>query len=103
MAIDVKSTAWPHRVKEPMDSGAILDYALDWSVWLPEGSTIMEATWVVVGGAAVSSTIIGSQTKVWLSVTPGSTEVQATVHITLDTVPVALEDERTLILKVKER
>jgi hypothetical protein len=29
--------------------------------------------------------------------------VQATVHIKLDALPVALEDERTLVLTVKER
>lgn len=103
MAIDVKSTAWPYRVKEPIDSRAVLDYALDWSDWLPTGATISTATWTVVGGTAISSAIAEGLTTVWISVTPGATAVEATVHITLDTSPVALEDERTLLLTVKER
>jgi len=103
MAIDVKSTAWPYKVKEPIDSGAVLNYGIDWSDWLPTGATIQTATWTVTGGAADHSAIVEGVTYVWLSVTPGATTVAATVHITLDTVPVALEDERTLLLTVKER
>lgn len=103
MAIDVKSTAWPYRVKEPIDPGAVLDYALDWSDWLPAGATISTATWTVVGGTAISSAIAEGSTTVWISVTPGATAIEATVHITLDTTPVALEDERTLLFTVKER
>lgn len=103
MTVEVKSTAWPYRVKQPIDSGAVLNYGIDWSDWLPTGAAIQTAAWTIVGGAEVHSAVIGAVTYVWLSVTSGAAEVQATAHIALDTAPVALEDERTLILTVKER
>jgi len=103
MTVMVKSTAWPYRVKDPIDSGAVLNYGIDWSDWLPVGAAIQAATWVVTGGSAVHSAVVDSVTYVWLNVTSGAASVTATVHITLDTAPVALEDERTLLLTVKER
>lgn len=103
MTVIVKSANWPHKVKEPIDPGAKLNYGIDWSDWMPEGSAIVSATWVITGGAELHSVAIAGIAYVWLSVTTGATEVRATVHITLDTAPVALEDERTLILTVKER
>jgi hypothetical protein len=103
MTIDVKSTKWPYTAKEPIDSGAKLNYGIDWSSWLPEGATIQTATWALTGGTEVHRAIIDGVTYIWLSVDSGATQVEATVHITLDTAPVALEDERTLILNVKER
>ncbi len=103
MTILVSAQKWPYRVKEPIDSGAVLNYGIDWTEWLPVGSSIQSATWTVVGGTAVYSIVVNPVTYVWLSVEVDATEVQATVHITLDTAPVALEDERTLILDVKER
>jgi len=103
MTVIVKSSAWPYKVKEPIDSGSKLNYGIDWSDWLPVGSTIQTATWTITGGTAVYSVVVDGVTCVWLSVTPGAAQVKATVHIVLDTAPVALEDERTLILIVKER
>jgi hypothetical protein len=103
MTVIVKSTAWPYRVKEPIDSGAVLNYGIDWGDWLPEGATIQSATWTVTGGSVVYSAVVDGVTYIWLSVTSGATKVRATVHIILDTAPVALEDERTLVLVVKER
>lgn len=103
MTIEVKSTKWPYTVKEPIDSGAVLNYGIDWTSWLPDGATIQTATWVITGGAQVHAAIVDGVTYIWLSVAEGATTVEATVHITLDTSPVALEDERTLILNVKER
>ena len=103
MAIPVASNKWPYRVKEPIDSSAVLNYGIDWTDWLPEGATIQTTTWAITGGAAEYSVTVDNVTYVWLSVTAGATEVQANVHIMLDTSPVALEDERTLVLTVKER
>jgi hypothetical protein len=103
MTVAVKSNKWPYKVKEPIDSGAVLNYGIDWSDWLPEGAVIQTATWAMTGGVAEHSAIVDSATYVWVSVSEGSTEIEATVHITLDTAPVTLEDERTLILTVQER
>lgn len=103
MTISVAANKWPYRVKEPIDSGAVLNYGIDWTDWLPEGATIQTATWTIVGGDEEYSAVVDHVTYVWISVTSGSTEVQATVHIALDTSPVALEDERTLLLTVRER
>lgn len=119
MTIEVSANKWPYKVKEPLDPNAVLDYCIDWTDWVPEGSGIDTATWTVVGGTKVNSVVIHQipdpsdltgltmldveQTIVWLSVTSGSTEVQATVHVVLNTSPVALEDDRTLIFKVMER
>jgi hypothetical protein len=119
MTIAVAANKWPYQVKEPIDSGVVLNYGIDWTDWVPAGSAIVTATWTIVGGSEEGSTIVHqipdpadptgvamldvAQTIVWLSVSPGSTQVQATVHIKLDALPVALEDERTLVLTVKER
>jgi len=103
MTVTVKSTQWPYKVKEPIDSASVLNYGIDWSDWLPTGATIQTATWTVTGGSSTHSAIVDGVTYVWISVTAGATQVSATVHITLDTAPVALEDERTLVLTVKER
>lgn len=119
MTIAVAANKWPYRVKEPIDSGAVLNYGIDWTDWVPDGATIQTATWTVVGGAEEHSAIINQipdpsdltgvavldveHTYIWLSVETGATEVKATVHIALDTTPVAVEDERTLILRVQER
>lgn len=34
------------------DPDAELDYAVDWSVWLPAGDTISTSTWAVIGDDA---------------------------------------------------
>lgn len=117
MSITVKS--WPHTVKEPIDPGAVLGYGIDWTLWVPAGATIQTATWAITGGVEEGSqilheipdpddptgvaTIPAEQTLVWLSVAAEAKTVRATVHIVLDTAPVALEDERTLILTVQDR
>lgn len=103
MSVAVRSSKWPYSVKEPIDSGAVLNYGIDWSDWLPVGATIKTATWTITGGVEAHSAVIAAVTYVWLSVASGATEVRATVRITLDTAPVTLRDERTLILAVKER
>jgi hypothetical protein len=119
MAISVTASKWPYQVKEPIDPNSVLNYAIDWSEWVPGGSTIVTATWTIVGGVEEWSTIVhqipdpddptgvatipAEQTLVWLSVAAEAKTVRATVHIVLDTAPVALEDERTLILTVKDR
>lgn len=119
MTISVASLSWPYTVKEPIDPEAVLNYTIDWTGWVPKGSTIVSATWTIIGGEEEDSVIVHqipdpddlsginmldvAQTTVWLSVLPGSTQVQATVHIIIDTLPVALEDERTFILNVKDR
>lgn len=103
MTIPVAANKWPYRVREPIDPGAVLNYGIDWSDWIPEGATIQTATWTITGGAEEHSAIVDNATYIWLSVTTGAASVEATVHITLDTAPVSLEDERTLILTVGNR
>lgn len=50
------------------DPDAKLDYALDWSAWLPEGDSITVAQWTVPDGLDQSDdTIDGTKTTVWLS------------------------------------
>lgn len=103
MTVTVKSNAWPYKVKESIDSGDVLNYGIDWNDWLPTDAAIQTATWAVTGGTAVHSTVVAGVTYVWLSVTVGATKIQATVHVTLDTSPIPLQVERTLIITVKEK
>lgn len=103
MTINVKSEEWPYNVEEPIDPSAVLNYGIDWSDTLPIGSAIQTATWNVIGGTEEHSYVSGAQTIIVISVNPGAVQVEATVHVTLDTSPIALEDERTLILEVKDR
>jgi hypothetical protein len=106
MTVVVKSTGWPYRVKEPFDSGAKLSYGIDWTDWLPEGASIVSSTWAIVGGVELHRTHVDGVAYVWIEAaaeTVAGDTIEMTNHIILDTAPVGLEDERTLILKVKER
>lgn len=52
----------------PKDPNAVLDYTLDWSLWL-NGDTISTSTWTVPGGITkVLDTKTATSTTVWMSV-----------------------------------
>lgn len=103
MTVTVKSSSWPYKVKEPIDPKAVLNYGIDWTDWLPTDALIDTSTWVAVGGTVEHSTHADGIAYVWVSSGVVGSTITLTNHIVLDTVPVALEDERTLLLKVKDR
>lgn len=103
MTVTVKSSAWPFKVKEYIDPQAVLNYGIDWTDWLPTDAAISTSTWVAVGGTVEHSTHADGIAYVWVSSGVVGSTITLTNHITLDTAPIALEDERTLILTVKDR
>lgn len=93
---------WPYQTRGPIDPDAILDYEIDWSDWLEIGEVIVDATWTVTGAEVEASSFTSVSAKVWLKNATGKL-VQATVHITTNSLPVARQDDRTLIIPVKQR
>lgn len=61
-------------VKDPDE---VLDYTLDWSVYLPDGDTVQTASWTIPAGISESTedghehSVNGKFTTVWLA---GGTE-----------------------------
>jgi hypothetical protein len=103
MSITVKSTAWPYKVKEPLDPQAVMNYGIDWTDWLPEDASIASTEWTLTNATRVHQAVDEGVSYVWLTPTVTSGTVTATCHVVLDTAPVSLEDDRTLLLTVKDR
>lgn len=95
-------TRWPHRVPDPFDPDAVLDYKIDWSDWLVAGETIVDSEWLVEGVTVVSDAFSPSDTTVWVSEATANS-FSLTNRITTNSVPVARVDDRTLIIKVASR
>ena len=95
-------STWPHKVTEPKDPDAVLDYLIDWSDWLEVGETITSSEWEMAGDALiVTDTNTDTTTTVWVS--GGSATFKVTNAITTSSVPVARQDNRTLVIKVKDK
>ena len=95
--------SWPNRVHEPKDPQAVLDYQLDWSDWLAEGETIHSSEWEASYGAVVDSSVDGAVCTAWLSGGVVGTPVTLTNTVTTDSSPVQRVDQRSLIIRIKER
>jgi hypothetical protein len=101
MAISV----WPHKVEEPLAVGSKLDYLVDWQSdgWLETGEHIADSTWAIEGPATLmADTNTAGVATAWIVATAAGT-VRLTNAIVTDSLPIAREDRRTLIIKVKVR
>jgi hypothetical protein len=91
--------------KYEQDPDAVLDYTVDWSLWLPEGDTIANSSWVSANPTLLivdSSSFTDTGTTVWLSLGAGAvagTRYEVTNHIVTAG---GREEDRTLSIKVKQ-
>lgn len=83
------------------DPDAKLDYTWDWSLWLPNGDTILTSAFTPSPGITVnSSSNTTTNSTVWLS---GGTEGQSyTVTNEITTVQGRIDD-RTITIRIQER
>lgn len=86
------------------DPDAVKDYAIDWSAILATGETILTSTWTVNSvdlekESSPASLISGAICTVWLSGGVAGATYRITNHITTSR---GMEDERTVVLEVKE-
>jgi len=83
------------------DPQARLDFAVDWSAWLPEGDTITSSLWLVPDDLATDTpSIDGSTTVVWISGGVAGRTYQVINRVTTDEGRV---DDRTLRITVTNR
>ena len=82
------------------DPSAILDYSIDWSLWL-DGDTIQSSSWTVPQGLTKASETNNSTTAtVWLS---GGTVDQTYTVTNRITTANGRTDERSILIKVEDR
>jgi hypothetical protein len=95
-------STWPHKVPEAKDPEAVLDYVIDWSDWLAAGEVVVDSIWTLEGDAVLGvDTFTDETATAWVS--GGTTTFHLTNSITTSSVPVARQDQRTLIIKVKDK
>lgn len=83
------------------DPGAVLDYVVDWSAWLPDGDTIDTSTFTVEDGITKASEAASDTTAtVWLS---GGEANQSYAVVNRITTLGGRTDERTITILVRER
>ena len=82
------------------DPDAVLDYAFDWTAWLDDGETISSHTVTVDGLTKDSDAENGGVVTVWLS---GGTDGQEASAACLIETSAGRTDERTIVLRVRER
>jgi hypothetical protein len=64
------------------DPDAILDYYLDWSVWLEGSATLVTSTWEAIGSVTLAQdSILGSFTGVWVMATDEEGLVDLINHV----------------------
>jgi hypothetical protein len=101
--INVSINDWPHTHTEPKDANATLDYTLDWSSWLPSGVKIVGLELFTRGFTVLDSTYTDTTTTAWISGGKPGINESLQFRITTDSSPVALVDDRTLLIPVKQR
>jgi len=83
------------------DPSAILDYGFNWHDWLTGDEVIIESSWTVDSGLTkVSDGFTVEITSVWLSGGTVGSDYNVVNHIRTSQ---NREDERTLIIKVRNR
>jgi hypothetical protein len=84
------------------DPNAVLDYAVDWASWLPDGDSITSHSLAVESGDVVkdSDGIAGAVVTAWIS--GGTNGTDATVRYRVTTAQ-GRTDDRTIYLKVRSR
>lgn len=97
------------------DSGAVLDWDVDWSSWLPAGDIIAESTWSITGPGGASSLSFGAPvesgeddtsftnttTRFWLQAGVTGQTYTLTNHI--KTSPTGREEDRSITVSIVER
>ena len=84
------------------DPSAKLDYAEDFSQWLPTGDSLSTATWTVPSGLTQpqTATLVGAKATVWLA---GGTVGQVyTVSVHVVTAQ-GREDDRSFTVRIQDR
>jgi hypothetical protein len=95
-------STWPHKVTEAKDPEAVLDYVIDWSDWLAVGEVLVDSTWAIEGDAVLGvDQFTDTTATAWVS--GGTTTFRLTNSITTSSVPVPRQDQRTLVIKVKDK
>lgn len=94
-------STWPYRVPEKLDPNATLDYVIDWSDWLAEDESLADSTWEITNATQVYASFTTTTATVWVS-DPLDT-ITAVNTITTNSAPIARVDERTLIIKIKDK
>ena len=95
-------STWPHKVDQPKDPEAVLDYVIDWSDYLAIGETLVASEWALAGDAVLGiDTFTDTLATAWVS--GGTTTFRLTNYITTSSTPVARRDQRTLVIKVKDK
>jgi hypothetical protein len=83
------------------DPDATLDYAIDWSDWLANGDTIATSTWILPDGLTEETSALASPiTTIWVS---GGEEPQSYTLVNRITTSTGLQDDRTIILRIRSR
>ena len=83
------------------DPDAVLDYAVDWSTWLPEGDTIATSTWTVPTGITKDSDSHDDTTvTIWLS---GGTLGETYELVNRVTTAAGRTDDSTHIFYIREK
>ena len=83
------------------DPDAVLDYTIDWALWLASGETISTSVWTIPSGLTGSSqSISGTKTITWLS--SGTAGNAYTVQNRITT-SASRTDDRSFIVIVEER
>ncbi len=83
------------------DPNSVLDFSLDWSVWLQDSETITTSVWLPDEGITTATpSVVGERTVVWLS----GGEVGQTYRVTNRiTTSAGRIDDRTLLVRIRER
>lgn len=79
------------------DPDAELDFAIDWSEWLPHGDAIASSQWIADGLTIERDSHTASKTTVWISGGENRRRYKATNRITTAGGRV---DDRTIILRI---
>lgn len=85
----------------PKDPDAILDYELDWTLWL-EDDVIMTSTWMVPDGLTQPNAATHTQkaAHIWLG---GGTEGQSYLITNRITTAGGRQDDRTIQITITEK
>jgi hypothetical protein len=84
-------------VKDPQ---AVLDYTIDWSLWLAD-DLIVDSTWSVVGDVVLQDGVVyASITQIWASGGTEGTLADLTNHVVT---AAGREDDRTIRLLLRHQ
>jgi hypothetical protein len=103
MSISVAERRWPYTVSVPKDPDATLDYTLDWSGWLTENESLINADIEISGATLVQTQLTNRMVTAWISGGSVGRTISLRYRITTDSSPVHRVDDRTLLISVAER